>query len=99
MSLVIEIALFILYLTRFIKFIDLKNVFIKYKDFILQQYEYNSSKEYFPNKFFNIDSFAVALQINILLILILYTPMFENCLIKSRYLNISDVFTIRNTGH
>ena len=87
MSLVIEIALFILYLIRFIKFIDLKNVFIKYKDFILQQYEYNSSKEYFPNKFFNIDSFAVALQINILLILILYTPMFENCLIKSRYLN------------
>ena len=55
------------------------NIFFKH-------YEYNSSKEYFPNKYFNIDSFAVALQINILLILILYPPMFENCLIKSRYL-------------
>ena len=86
-SLVVETTLFIFYLIRFFKFIDLKNVFIKYKDFILYQYEYNDSKKYFPNKYFNIDSFAASVQINAIFILILYTPVFEKCLIKNEFLD------------
>lgn len=62
------------------KFLELKNVFIKYKDFIINQYEYNSTNEFFPNKYFNTDSFSLALQINILLIIIIYSPFFEKCL-------------------
>ena len=63
------------------------NIFFKH-------YEYNSSKEYFPNKYFNIDSFALALQINILLLVILYSKIFENCLIKYKYYlyNLKDYY-------
>ena len=86
-NMLLEIAIFLLYLFRYIKFIDLKNVFDKYKDFILEQYKYNSSNEYFPHKFFNIDGFSVALIITYIIILILYSPLFEECLIKYEYLN------------
>jgi hypothetical protein len=66
----------------------LKNVFNKNKEFISSQYEYYySSNDYFPHKYFNIDSFSLALQINIILILILYSQIFEGCLIKHKYLN------------
>ena len=85
-NIIIQIILFIFYLLRYIKFIHLKDTFNKYKDFISIQYENNDSNEYFPNKYFNIDSFALALQINILLVVILYSKIFEGCLIKQEYL-------------
>jgi len=84
-NIITQIILFILYLFRYIKFINLKHAFNKYKDFISIQYINNDSNEYFPNKYFNIDSFALALQINILLLVILYSSIFENCLIKYEY--------------
>ena len=84
-NIMIQIILFIFYLIRYIKFLELKNVFIKYKDFILNQYEYNSTNEYFPNKYFNIESFSLALQINILLIIIIYSPLFEKCLFGKKF--------------
>ena len=85
-NIIIQIILFIFYLIRYIKFINLKNVFNKYKDFISLQYENSDTNEYFPNKYFNIDSFALALQINILIIIILYSEIFEGCFIKYEYL-------------
>ena len=85
-NIILQIVIFIFYLIRYIKFIDLKKTFTKYKNFILLQYENNDSYEYFPNKYFNIDSFAIALQINILLFIILYSRIFENCFIKDKYL-------------
>ena len=83
---IIQIILFIFYLLRYIKFNNLKKVFNNYKDFISIQYENSDSNKYYPNKYFNIDSFALALQINILLISILYSKIFEGCLIKKEYL-------------
>ena len=85
-NIMIQIILFIFYLIRYIKFIHLKNVFDKYKDFISIQYKNSDSYEYFPEKYFNIDSFALALQINILIIIILYSEIFEGCFIKYDYL-------------
>ena len=85
-NIIIQIILFIFYLFRYIKFIHLKNVFVKYKDFISIQYKNSDSNEYFPEKYFNIDSFALALQINILIIIILYSEIFEGCFIKNNYL-------------
>ena len=85
-NIIIQIILFIFYLIRYIKFIHLKNIFDKYKDFISIQYENNDSNDYFPNKYFNADSFALALQINILILTILNSEIFEGCLIKEKYL-------------
>ena len=82
-----EIVLLFFYSIRYNKFIDLKELFNKYKDFILSQYENNSSYEYFPNKYFNIDSFALAIQINMVIFIILYSSIFEECLIKNKFLN------------
>ena len=82
-----EIVLCCFYSIRYYKFIDLKELFIKYKDFFLIQYENNSSYEYFPNKYFNIDSFALAVQINMVIFIILYSSIFEDCLIKNKYLD------------
>ena len=84
-NIIIQIILFIFYLIRYIKFIHLKNIFDKYKDFISIQYENNDSNDYFPNKYFNADSFALALQINILILTILNSEIFEGCLIKEKY--------------
>ena len=86
-NIIIQIIILILYLLRYIKFMNLKHAFNNNKDFISIQYINNDSNEYFPNKYFNIDSFAIALQINILLVIILYSEIFEKCLIKHEYLN------------
>ena len=85
-NIIIQIILLILYIIRYYKFINLKNIFNENKDFILNQYENNNINGYFPNKYFNIDSFALALQINILLFVILNSQFFEGRLIKHEYL-------------
>ena len=82
----VEIGLLILYLFRYIKFIDLKNAFEKYEDFVLKQYNYYSSNEYFHQSDLCTDSFSVAVLIIFIIILILYTPLFAKCLFKYDYL-------------
>ena len=57
-NVMIQFFILILYLIRFIKFIEIKNYLFDNKDI----YENDS---YFPNKVFNIDSFPIALSINL----------------------------------
>ena len=64
MNVVIHALLFILYLIRFIKFIKVKKFLFENKNLYVD--------EYLPKRFFNIDSFPIALEINIFLYYILY---------------------------
>ena len=96
-NIILQIIIFIFYLFRYIKFIGLKSAFTKYKDFILLQYENSDSYEYFPNKYFNIDSFAIAIQINILIFIILYSKIFEGCFIKDSFLKDKSFDKEKNT--
>ena len=55
-----QLIIIILHIIRYIKFIDVKKFFFDNEDI------YNIDKEdYFPNKVFNIDSFPLAISINI----------------------------------
>ena len=55
---IIQILILILYLIRFVKFIEIKN-------FLFDNEDIYKNDSYFPNKVFNIDSFSIALSINL----------------------------------
>ena len=63
-NVIIHAALFFLYLVRFIKFIEVKKFLFNNKNIY--------SHDYLPHKYFNIDSFPIAVEINIFLYYILY---------------------------
>ena len=65
MNVIIHAIIFVLYLIRFMKFIKVKKFLFDNK--ILFSYD-----DYLPNKYFNIDSFPIAVEINIFLFYILY---------------------------
>ena len=78
-TLVFQLTIIVLYILRYYKFTQLKEIFIINKNLILLQYTNKIDNEYFPNDFFNIDSFPLAVQISIILALLLYTPIFKKC--------------------
>ena len=63
---ILEVLLLMLYLIRFIKFIKIKKFLFENKDI------YSDDDEYLPHKIFNIDSFPIAVIINIHLYHIIY---------------------------
>ena len=65
-NVLIQIILFILYIIRFDKFIDIKNFLFDNKDIYMDE-------SYFPNKIFNIDSFPIAVIINFFIYNFLYS--------------------------
>ena len=72
-NMIYELGIFIFYIIRYSEFVKFKNfLFAKediYKDKGIYDYEENF---YFPNKNFNLDSFPVAISINILIIRLIY---------------------------
>ena len=68
-NVIIHAALFLLYLFRFLKFIEVKKFLFNNKNLY--------SNDYLPHKYFNIDSFPIAVEINIFLYYILYM-LFRN---------------------
>ena len=73
LNIIIQFAIFGLYLVRYMKFIKVKEFFFDNKYFYKNKNEENvKGGYYFPNKVFNIDSFPLAISINILLFNILY---------------------------
>ena len=67
LNILFQIELLVLYSLRFIKFIEVKKFLFDNEDI------YNTEEEsYFPNKVFNIDSFPLALSINIFIYNILH---------------------------
>ena len=72
-NVLIQMALLVVYLIRYVKFIKVKTFFTENEYYYKDRNEENiKNRYYFPNKFFNIDSFPLALIINILLINLLY---------------------------
>ena len=72
-NILIQIALLEVYLIRYMKFKKVKTFFTENEYYYKDRNEENIKEGYyFPNKFFNIDSFPLAIIINILLINLLY---------------------------
>ena len=79
-----QIACFICYLIRYLKFVKIKNVCSNNKDIFYE--EINEGKKtideyYFPNQYFNFDSYLLALSLIMIVALILYTiiPLKFHC--------------------
>ena len=64
-NVILHAALFVLYLIRFMKFVKVKKFLFDNKN----SFDYD---DYLPHKYFNIDSFPIAVEINIFLFYILY---------------------------
>ena len=64
-NIVLQIIIFVIYILRYIKFIKVKNFLKENKDL----YE---NEAYFPNKYFNIDSFPLSLRINFIIFNLVY---------------------------
>jgi len=75
MNISLQIIILIIYIVRFYKF-------IKVKQFLFDNEDIYENDSYFPNKVFNIDSFPLALSINLFIINTLYIafPNHELCL-------------------
>ena len=58
----VQIIIAILHIIRFIKFVEIKTFLFDNKDLYDND---NNEEDYFPNKYFNIDSFPLALSINL----------------------------------
>lgn len=72
-NILIQIALLEVYLIRYVKFRKVKTFFTENEYYYKDRNEENvKDGYYFPNKFFNIDSFPLAIIINMLLINLLY---------------------------
>ena len=64
-NILIQFTILVLNIIRYIKFIEVKQ-------FLIENKEMYKEKKYFPSKVFNIDSFPLALSINIFIFNILY---------------------------
>jgi len=67
LNILTQLEILVLYILRFLKFIKVKDFLFDNKDI----YD-NDDESYFPNKYFNIDSFPLAVTINIFIYNILY---------------------------
>jgi len=64
-NIILQLIILIIYSIRFIKFIEIKK-------FLFDNEDIYKHESYFPNKVFNIDSFPIALSINIFIFYLLY---------------------------
>ena len=74
-SFILQIILLILYLKRYLKFLKIKQFFFNNEDI----YNIKNEYAYFPKRFFNIDSFPFAFQINLIFFQILYIIIPSKC--------------------
>ena len=81
-NILLQLIILIIYLIRFIKFIEIKK-------FLFENEDIYKEDSYFPNKVFNIDSFPIALSINIFIFYLLYIifPNKINCCEFDDYLD------------
>ena len=79
LNILLQLIILIIYIIRFNKFIEVKN-------FLFDNEDIYKNDTYFPHKVFNIDSFPLALSINIFIINTLYIafPNHELCLKVSK---------------
>ena len=88
-NLIIEITIFILFFVRYILFLKVKQFLLKNEDIynIKEAKISELSEDYFPYSFFNIDSFPIAISINIFLYYLFH------CLFEGKgYLKIGNYY-------
>ena len=80
LNILIQIVILVLYLFRYLKFMKVKKFFFDNEYFYKNKNEENvKDGYYYPNKVFNIDSFPLAISINILFINFLYIIVPDKC--------------------
>ena len=79
-NVIYELGILVFYIIRYEKFLKFKNFLLDNEDTYKDKSIYDNKKYYyFPNKFFNLDSFPISISINIILIRIIYLFFPQKC--------------------